>query len=170
MQDWFWNISCRCTNVHYTWLLILNITQTMPAFQLLLQLTSSLLTAVLLIIMLHIYEIDYVLWNNRLLIWIVILNATENSIIFLKATEYSFTIFLCSIYTDLASFWKTLTIFYSLSIRQQTFWPTVLLFQQELKGIPFLNYLMHVVYMSLVFIKLHLKVTFNGRIYVHLVT
>lgn len=82
MQDTFWNISCRCTNVHYTWLLILNITQTTLAFQLVFQLTSSLLTTALLIIMPYTYEIDCVFWHNRLLIWIVILNAIENPIIF----------------------------------------------------------------------------------------
>ena len=92
MQDWFWNISCKCTNAHYTWQLILNIAQRTLAFWLLLQLTSSLLTTTLLIIMPHIYEIDCVLRNNRLLIWIVILNAIENPIIFCKATEYSFII------------------------------------------------------------------------------
>lgn len=85
------------------------------------------------IIVLHIYEIHYVLQNNGLLIGIVIFNAIENPITFCKATEYSLTGLLCSINTGHASFWKNLTVSYSVSIRHNA-WYTIVLFQQELRG------------------------------------
>lgn len=113
---------------------MLNVTQKTLAFPLLLQLTFILLPIAFLIIVLHIYEIDCVLQNNGLLIGIVIFNAIENPITFCKATACSLTGLLCSINnTGLPSFWKSLTVSYSVSIRH-TLGSTLVLFQQELRG------------------------------------
>lgn len=75
------------------------------------------------------------------------LKSIENPIIFCKAAEYSFTILLCSINTDLASFQKSLTVFYS-PIRQNTFaYCFVISRRVERDCLP--GYLIHMVYVIL---------------------